>query len=706
MAEDPSKPNEGTDNPQLPTPKPAVNPDAQASSDAPASAGQASAEGSAAGKPPATGSGSAAGTPPAQRASTPDAVAMNEDDAARDAATRRNKRDKALRRTKRGARAEASRSGASAPQSGSEAPAASTAQASTDGTGAATATAATGATSTTVAAAATALPEDPKASKRRRKREKVHAAAERDSRQPHRRKAGAIAGSSLVVLLGAAAVAAGSLFAPQAQTTALPSAVTSLPAGDSVYTCAAVPQLLKAVEGTDPQFAPGAEDVATTIRTAVVSDLAKRIPGSGLGELGQGQSRSLTERLDEAEAREGRGSDDAGLTGRSAAVQDTANLDPLQELRIQPLGELPSIGSGVRSYQAQDGDLAGLAASACLGAQSHWRFTGLQTTTGASSVLQLANPTSTTAQVSIELRGADGLIDTSTLQEIVLAPQTTRAVVLGGYAQGQQSVSANIRSLGGKITATIQQSALRGLTPSGVDFVAANAPAANTQVIPGVWIDEKSNIDELSAGDGAQDLVPQLHVSATGSQGAGFTVKVLDANGQVAAQLGENLAVSSDATSVVDLRQLASGYYTLVVEADNPVTATARMVRGQNPEDSSDTAWAASAQVLNGNQVVPLSAHGNATFTLAAPDHDASISAVVISANGTMADAQTLDIPAGTSRTFKPKDVAEDAAAVLFQGDSNAYIGQTLLGSDRSVSWVPMPPANATRDGIVVNVAG
>ena len=47
-----------------------------------------------------------------------------------------------------------------------------------------------------------------------------------------------------------------------------------------------------------------------------------------------------------------------------------------------------------------------------------------------------------------------------------------------------------------------------------------------------------------------------------------------------------------------------------------------------------------------------------------------------------------------------------DAAAVLFQGDSNAYIGQSLLGSNRSLAWVPMPPSTVNREGIVVNVIG
>lgn len=662
MAEDSQNPNPDTPEPQLPVPRPANGAEPAAASKPAADASPTPA--------PSEPDEQTSDNPPSKSTSTNAETAPQSAEPADSKATkRRAKREKVQRRAK--------------------------ARESVEGE----AVAAT-------AADSAASPTQKKAAKRRAKLDKAHAAVHRETPTGSRRKKSAILGSTLIVVLSATAVTAGSLYAPTVQNTILPSAVTSLPAGDSIYTCPAVPQLLRGVDGTDPQFAPGAEDVSTTIRSAVVSDLAKRIPGSSLGPLGEDTPRQLTDRLDDAEASEARGSDDQGLTGRSAAVQNSADLDPLQVLRIQPLGELPSIGSGIRSYQAQDGDLAGLAASTCVAAESTWRFTGLQTTTGASSVLQLANPTATTAQVSLELRGADGLIDTSTLQELVIAPGASRAIVIGGYAQGQESVSATVRSVGGKVTASVQQSALRGLTPSGVDFVAANAPAATTQVIPGVWIDEKSNIDQLTAGDGAGSLVPQLHVSATGSEGAGYTIKVLNANGEVAVDLGTHHAASSDATSVVDLRALAAGHYSIVVESDNPVTAAVRMVRGQNPEDSSDTAWAVSSRPLSGNQVVPLAAQGNATFSLAAPQGAASVNAIVISADGRMADTQTLDIPAGTSRTFNPRDISEDAAAVLFQGDSNAYLGQSLLGADRSVSWAPMPPATASRDGIVVNVVG
>ena len=540
---------------------------------------------------------------------------------------------------------------------------------------------------------------------RRKRLDKARAAASKDAATAStRKKTGAVLLSLAAVLAASAAVGAGSLVAPKAAEKTLPAAVTNLPAGDASSVCAPTPKLLKGVDGTDPQFAAGGKEISSNLRSIAVSDLAKRIPGSSFAKLDGTSERPLTERIAEDQALEARGSDDDGQTGRTSKVSTVNGVDDAQVYSLQPLGGLASEGSALRSYQAKDGDLAGLATGTCQAPASTWRFTGLQTSTGSTSVMNLANPTHTTAQVSLRLRGPEGLIDTPTLQSIVLAPGESRALVLGGYAQDMDSVSAEVTSLGGKITASVQQAALRGLTPSGVDLVAANASASNTQVIPGVWIDEKSNSDALSKDDGT--LVPQLHVSATGSSGAGYKVKVLGKDGEVAASFDDNLAVSSNATGVQSLKQLASGYYTIVVESDAPVTAAVRMVRGSDPKDSSDTAWAASSNVLAGTQAMPLSANGTGKFALAAVDSDSTVEATVVGKNGKLNKARKLAINAGSSIVFDPKTVADDAQAVIFSTDANTYIGQLTLGSERSIAWAAMPQANAGRDGIVVNIGG
>lgn len=550
-----------------------------------------------------------------------------------------------------------------------------------------------------------AEPADGKVSQRRLKLDKARAAASKDAASaPTRKKTGAVLLSLAAVLAAGAVVGAGSIFAPAPAEKSLPAAVTNLPAGDSSSVCSATPKLLKGVEGTDAQFAPGAKEISSNLRSVVVSDLAKRIPGSSLSKLDGSDVHELTERIDDAEAAEARGADDEGLTGFISKISTLKDIDDAQVYSLQPLGELASKGSTLRSYQAKDGDLAGLAAGTCQAPASNWRFTGLQTSTGSTSVMHLSNPTHTTAQVSLRLRGPEGLIDTSTLQNIVLAAGESRAIVLGGYAQDLNSISAEVTSIGGKITASVQQAALRGLTPSGVELVGANASASNSQVIPGVWIESKENLSKLSKDN--KSLVPQLHVSATGASGAGFKVKVLGEDGEVAASFEDNLAVESDATKSIDLSQLAGGYYTVVVESDAPVTAAVKMVRGSDPKDSSDTAWAASSNVLSGTQAMPLSANGTGKFAIAAVASDSEVEAVVVNKDGKLEKPKNLQIDAGQSIVFDPKSVSEDAQAVIFSTDANAYLAQLVLGSERSIAWAAMPQANAGRDGIVVNIGG
>ncbi|GAB3620590.1 hypothetical protein GCM10027417_18510 [Glutamicibacter endophyticus] len=550
-------------------------------------------------------------------------------------------------------------------------------------------------------------PLDPSVAKRQRKLAKVSRAAKKDAQHhQRRRKVGAALLSCLAVGVTGGLVAAGSLLLPEPDRQTLPAAVTSLPAGDAQSVCLPAPQLLKGVDGVDPQFEPGAKDISTSLRTALVSDLAKRMPGASLSALDGSDAKDITKRIDEQEAAEAKGADTEGLTGRVARVDTDSKRSSAALFGVQPLGQLPSIGSGLRSFFAKDGDLAGLAIASCQVPSANWRFTGLQTQTGTTSVLHLANPTRTSAQLNLQLRGREGLIDAPTLQNIVLAPGATRAIVLGAYAPDEESVAVSVDSTGGKITAMVQQASLRGLTPSGVDWVQANAVAAAKQVIPGVWIPQPGDLEKLTGSGGQNNLVPQLHVAATGAAGAGFTVKLLDAKGEVKAELGDNLAVASNATSIVDLSSVAPGTYSVVVESNDPVTASVRMVRGSDPKKSSDQAWAASSQALNGTQAMPVAAEGNGEFTLTAPFAASEVRATVVGKDGKLHKSQSLKIAQGTSVNFKPRDTDEQASAVVFEGDSNAYIAQLVWGADRSLGWAAMPQATTGRDGIVVNVAG
>jgi len=110
--------------------------------------------------------------------------------------------------------------------------------------------------------------------------------------------------------------------------------------------------------------------------------------------------------------------------------------------------------------------------------------------------------------------------------------------------------------------------------------------------------------------------------------------------------------------------------------------------------------------VLAGTQAMPLSANGTGKFAIAAVTADSAVEAVVVNKDGKLEDTEKLQIKAGQSIVFDPKSVSDDAQAVIFSTDANAYLAQLVLGSDRSIAWAAMPQANAGRDGIVVNIGG
>ena len=116
-------------------------------------------------------------------------------------------------------------------------------------------------------------------------------------------------------------------------------------------------------------------------------------------------------------------------------------------------------------YAAEDGDLRGSAAAACQQPANDLWLVGANTALGRTAVLNLTNASGSPATVSLDLFGAKGQIQAPGSRGLLVAPGTTRSVILAGLAPGQERLSVRVRSAGGPVAAVIQQSVLRGLTP-------------------------------------------------------------------------------------------------------------------------------------------------------------------------------------------------------------------------------------------------
>ena len=154
-----------------------------------------------------------------------------------------------------------------------------------------------------------------------------------------------------------------------------------------------------------------------------------------------------------------------------AGVVSQHAVDAVSVLSADAQENQQASAGAVLSYTATDGDLHGSAAAACQQPANDLWLVGANTALGRTAVLNLSNASSTPATVSLDLFGAKGQIQAPGSRGLLVAPGTTRSIVLAGLAPGEEQLSVRVRSAGGPVAAVIQQSVLRGLTPGGVDFI-------------------------------------------------------------------------------------------------------------------------------------------------------------------------------------------------------------------------------------------
>jgi hypothetical protein len=257
--------------------------------------------------------------------------------------------------------------------------------------------------------------------------------------------------SAVALLAAAGAVLAAAAVAPQpAGNRSIPAALAAVPAGASAGVCPGPARLLEGTEaGTDPQFSPKSATARNAVTGAVLSAPGGVLPGSRLSALDGTSAVEIAK--DGGQPSQGMGPQDliAGvLSGHSV---DGATLLSAQA----QAGQKPS-AAGVMKFTATDGDLQGSAAANCQPPANDLWLAGASTTVGRTSVLVLSNASSTPATVSLELFGGKGQIQAPGSRGLLIAPGTTRSIVLAGLAPGEAQLTVHVRSAGGPVAAAIQ----------------------------------------------------------------------------------------------------------------------------------------------------------------------------------------------------------------------------------------------------------
>jgi hypothetical protein len=510
-----------------------------------------------------------------------------------------------------------------------------------------------------------------------------------------------VAAGVLILAGGGAVVAAGSLVQGPASSRVLPAAQAAVPAGASVGVCPGPARLLEGTgTGTDAQFRPESATAATKVTAAVLS-AGGVLPASRLTRL---DGTAVVEIAKDAGQAPTAGAPQELLAG---VVADRA-ADQVNVLSANAVANQNASAAGAMKYTATDGDLQGSAAATCGQPSNDQWLAGASTTVGRTSVLALTNASSTPATVSLELYGGAGQIQAPGSRGLLVAPGTTRSVVLAGLAPNVPQLSVRVRSAGGPVAASIQQSVLRGLTPGGVDFIAPGASPSVRQVVTGVDIQDPAGVAALTSRSGYGDAAPALQLTVPGASDAVVEIKLYGRDGQTALPSGGVVTAKAGSVTEVSLAGVPAGQYTIAASSDVSFVAAARMSRGLQAGQPSDVAWAGSAVRLGSQHVVPVPKGGLRQLVFGALDTRATITYAPITADGKVRAAATADIAGGTTATITVPEQAEGADVVgyVVSASGDAAYGAVLLGQGgrNDVSNLAFRPAAAGQETVPVTL--
>ncbi len=501
-------------------------------------------------------------------------------------------------------------------------------------------------------------------------------------------------GATLLLGGAAAAVAAATQYPPAAFDDGMDLLRSvQVPAGATTLVCPGAPELPADAVAYDADF--NAVPVEATARLALAS-----FPrgGDSATEPGAGSFHPAL------------GAVPQGFAGEGATSIGVEPFAEVSTATIEPIGEEAALASGAGVWRVDAGDLRSLVASPCLAPASEAWLVGGATTIGRSAVLELTNAGQTTVTVSVEGWGPTGKVDLPLLTAVSLAPLSTTQVLLEANAMDLERLALHVTATGGRITATILDTALDGLTPRGVDLVVPTLAPATELVIPGVALGDPAATDPASAAT-------LLRLANPGAESATASVELVGADGVVAIPGAEGITIDAGAVFDITLAGLPAGEYAVHVTSDQPLAGAVQTARSATSVDAVagdgavaiDRAWSvATAAATTGSMVLPgLDRPVTAARLLLTNTggDDAVVRLTPYAANGVAAAVREVRVPAGMTVSA---DLAGSFALVL-DSTQPLHAAAVLSAAAADGELIAVLPASAdatTRLTIGVLVAG
>ncbi|MDR6269046.1 DUF5719 family protein [Arthrobacter russicus] len=522
-----------------------------------------------------------------------------------------------------------------------------------------------------------AKPKRPAAGKPASSRRAERAAAPRSAL----RVAAGIASGLGIAVLAAAVVAAGTVFPGQPATARIEPQNAKLPAGQTVANCPGPAQLLQsAAAGTDPQFSPASTSARTQVTGIATGNQQAVLPTSFLAPLSADPGAAPLARISQQPDSVPTPAPGAPPSPGKSGVLAGQAVGGASVLRADPVAGQHTNAAAVQSYSATDGDLRGLAAASCQSPSNDVWLVGASTEVGRTAILTLGNSSATAATVNLDLYGGSGQIQSAGARGILIPPGTERSVVLAGLAPGQKNLAVRARSNGGAISAVIQQSALRGLVPGGVEFLTPVAAPDQAQVITGIQTLDPALAGEISGQSGYSDAQTALQVAVPGASDAIVQVQVFGQGGPASLPNGGVFTAKAGSVTELPLSGLPAGSYTVQISAPSAVTAAVRSVRATKAGDPVDFAMAGASLKISDSQLLVLPAGAASALSFSAPSGKGQLSLTPIGTDGAYQPAKSLDVSGGTTVLIDPQQLAGGpVSGFLVSASGDAVYGAQLL---------------------------
>jgi hypothetical protein len=483
--------------------------------------------------------------------------------------------------------------------------------------------------------------------------------------------------ATLLLAAGAGVVSAASIVPSPAGNKTVDMSLADVPAGRTTAVCPAPPRLPEGTAaGTDTQFNPVSRSAKSFLDAVVLSDATGSVPGSNLTSLGGSAIADIAKPPAAAQT------PSSGPPVLNAAVVAQRPAADVTVVGADPISGQQAAVAGLMSYTAGDGDLRGLAAAPCQQPVNDAWLLGANTALGRTAVLNISNASGTPATVNLDLFGARGQIQAPDSRGLLVSPGTTRSINLAGLAPNEAQLSVHLRSSGGPVAATIQQSVLRGLTAGGVELITPGAGVADSQVMTGVDVQDPSAVKSLADKPGFADVVPALQITVPGPVDAVVDVRLFGPNGQRALPGGGAVTAKAGSVTEVPITGVPAGMYTVSATSDVSFAASSRVTRGLNAADPVDFAWSPAAVRLGSQHMVTVPQGGTRFLSFGVPTGRATVSYTPVTSDGKVHKTETVDIAGGTTSVIGVPDKSDGAAVsgYIVSASGDAAYGALVLG--------------------------